>query len=157
MVLRIILVAAMLSMATGLGAAAADDAFIGTWKQNLAKSKIVRGEPQRTRILVLTPYGANGWTRVVLDENDKGEWREEHFFASFDGKDYPTLGGDPRVVLMRRVDANTVEQTFKRNGKATAQSRLVVSKDGKTLTQTGSGVSGNGQRYENDLRVYDRQ
>ena len=59
--------------------------------------------------------------------------------------------------ILKRVDANTVEANFKRNGKVTTRSRVEVSKDGKTLTQTASGVSGNGQRYENDVRVYDRQ
>lgn len=152
---QIVLAGVLLSLSSGLWAA--DDPFVGTWKQNLAKSKITRGVPQRERHLVIAPHGANGWSRIVLDLNDKGEWYEEHYWASFDGKDHPTLGGDPRVVMLKRVDANTVEQTFKRNGKATSQSRLVVSQDGKSLTQTGSGVSGNGQRYENDIRVYDRE
>ena len=150
------LVAAMLSISTGL--LAADSSFWGTWKQNNAKSKITRGEPEPSRIIVLAPYqGDQGWTRVTLTLNKQGAWVEEHYSALFDGKDYPSLGNDPRLVFLKRVNANAVEVNFKRNGKVTTNSRVEVSKDGKTLTQTASGISGDGQRYENDIRVYDRQ
>jgi len=152
---RVILLGAMLSIATALQAQ--DSPFFGTWRQNLAKSKIARGEPQKDRLLVIAPYGPNGWMRVVLNQNQRGEWVEEHFLATLDEKDHPTLGNDPRIVSLKRVDARTVEVTFKRNGKATSLQKLTVSPDGKTLTQLGSGVDGSGVRYENDLRVYDRQ
>ena len=152
---KILLVAAMLSLSTG--ALAQNSPFFGTWRRNLSKSKIARGEPQKDRILVIAPYGQNGWMRVVLNQNQKGEWVEEHFLATLDGKDYPTLGNDPRVVSLKRLDANMVEVSLKRNGKVTSIQRLTLSPDGKTLTQLGSGVDGSGQRYENDLRVYDRQ
>ena len=129
----------------------------GTWRQNLSKSKIARGAPQKDRILVISPYGQNGWMRVVLNQSQKGEWVEEHFLVTLDGKDYPTMGNDPRMVSVKRIDANTVEVSLKRNGKVSSVQRLTLSPDGKTLTQLGSGVDGNGEHYENDLRVYDRQ
>jgi hypothetical protein len=152
---RILLLGALLSLSTG--ALAQNSPFLGTWRQNLSKSKIARGEPQKDRILVIAPYGQNGWMRVVLNQNQKGEWVEEHFLATLDGKDYPTLGNDPRVVSLKRIDANTVEVSLKRNGRVSSVQRLTLSPDGRTLTQLGSGVDGSGQRYENDLRVYDRQ
>jgi hypothetical protein len=152
---KVILVGAMLSLSTGL--LAEDNSFFGTWRQNLSKSKIARGAPQKDRILVIAPYGKDGWMRVVLNQNQKGEWVEEHFLVTLDGKDYPTMGNDPRVVSVKRLDADMVEVSLKRNGKVTSIQRLSLSPDGKTLTQRGSGVDGSGQRYENDLRVYDRQ
>jgi hypothetical protein len=152
---KIMLLGAMLSLTTMLSAQ--DSPFFGTWRQNVAKSKIARGAPQKDRLLVIAPYGPNGWMRVVLNQNQGGEWVEEHFLATLDGKEHPTLGNDPRVVSLKRIDARTVEVTFQRNGKASSLQRLTVSPDGKTLTQLGSGVDGSGVHYENDLRVYDRQ
>jgi hypothetical protein len=151
---KILLLGALLSLATG--AWSQDSPFFGTWRQNLSKSKIARGEPQKDRILVISPYGQNGWMRVVLNQNQRGEWVEEHFLATLDGKDHPTLGNDPRVVSLKQLDASTVEVSLKRNGKVSSVQRLTLSPDGKTLTQLGSGVDGSGQRYANDLRVYDR-
>jgi hypothetical protein len=46
--------------------------------------------------------------------------RQEHYSAKFDGKNYPTNGGDPRVVALTRVDDDTVDQVTKRNGNALA-------------------------------------
>jgi len=152
---KILMLAAMLSLSTG--AAAQNSPFFGTWRQNLSKSKIARGAPQKDRILVIAPYGQDGWMRVVLNQNQRGEWVEEHYLATLDGKDYPTMGNDPRVVSMKRLDASTVEVSLKRDGKVSSVQRLTLSPDGQTLTQLGSGVSGDGQPYENDLRVYDRQ
>lgn len=154
----IVLVAAILSIPAGLWAQGAQDpSFFGTWKQNTAKSKQTRASQSNDRVVVLAPYGDNGWTRVTLDTDNKGETREEHYWAKFDGKDYPTLGSDQRVISLKRVDARTVEATFKRNGRVTTHSRLELSPDGKTLTQTSSGEQDAGRAYQNDVRVYERQ
>lgn len=151
----IVLLAVILSIPAGL--LAEDNPFFGTWKQNPAKSRMTRASYTNQRIVVLAPYGENGWTRVTLDTDDKGKTTEEHYSAQFDGKDVPTLGSDPRVISLRRVDARTVEATFKRNGRVTTHSRLVLSPDGKTLTQTSSGEQDGGRAYQNDVRVYERQ
>lgn len=152
---KVMLAGVLLSFASS--APAQNNTFFGTWRQNLSKSKIARGAPQKDRILVISPYGQNGWMRVVLNQSQKGEWMEEHFLVTLDGKDYPTMGNDPRMVSVKRIDGSTVEVSLKRDGKVSSVQRLTLSPDGKTLTQLGSGIDGNGERYENDLRVYDRQ
>jgi hypothetical protein len=55
--------------------------------------------------------------------------------AKFDGKDYPAKG-DPGTtsVSLKRINANMIEETDKRNGLVTAVARMTVSADGKTLT-----------------------
>ena len=155
---KTLLVGAMLGAVLSLstGAAAQNSSFFGTWRQNLSKSKIARGAPQKDRLLVISPYGQDGWMRVVLNQNQRGEWVEEHYMVMLDGKDYPTMGNDPRVVTAKRLNNGTVEISLKRDGKVSSVQLLTVSPDGKTLTQLGSGVSGDGQHYEDDLRVYDR-
>ena len=54
--------------------------------------------------------------------------------AKLDGKDYPAKG-DPGTtsVSLRKVDANTIEETGKRNGKVIGISRMTVQPDGKTM------------------------
>jgi FtsZ-interacting cell division protein ZipA len=154
----IVLVAAILSIPAGLWAQRAEDhSFFGTWKQNTAKSRQTRATQQNNRVVVIAPFGEEGWTRVTLNTDDKGQTTEEHYSARFDGKDYPTLGSDQRVISLQRVDARTVEATFKRNGRVTTHSRLELSADGKTLTQTSSGEQDAGRAYQNDVRVYERQ
>ena len=58
----------------------------------------------------------------------------DSYDAKFDGKDYP-YKGDPGTssVSLKKIDANTVEETDKRNGKVIGVSRMTVSADGKTM------------------------
>lgn len=137
---------------------AADSPFYGTWKLNLAKSKLTNPALGKPRLIVLAPYGDNGWTRVMIDiEDPMKSNREEHYSASFDGKDYPTRGGDQRVISLKRIDDRTVETTTKRDGKVTSHTRITVSADGKTLTSTGGGQNGRGVAYADQVQVYERE
>ena len=145
-------------MFTCAGAFAAENSFYGTWKSNLAKSHMTnKALIDTTLLVVIAPYGDNGWTRVQIDIRDPlKSGREEHYSAQFDGKDYPTNGGDPRAVALTRVDDRTIEQVTKRNGKVSSRSRIQVSQDGKTLTSTGNGVNGRGEAYSDQVQVFDR-
>jgi hypothetical protein len=58
---------------------------------------------------------------------------------TFDGKDYPVQDANARSGTMssaRRVNANTLEFTEKRNGKVADTQHIQLSPDGKTLTMT---------------------
>lgn len=58
----------------------------------------------------------------------------DSYTAKFDGKDYP-YKGDPGTtsVSLKKIDANTIEETDKRNGKVVVVSRMTVGPDGKTM------------------------
>jgi hypothetical protein len=58
----------------------------------------------------------------------------ESWDAKFDGKDYP-FKGDPGTtsVSLKKINANTLEETDKRDGKIISVSRLTVSPEAKTL------------------------
>ena len=139
-------------------AQAAESPFYGTWKSNLAKSHMTNTAlVNQTLLVLIAPYGDNGWTRVQIDVRDPlKSGREEHYSAKFDGKEYPTNGGDPRVVVLTRINDRTIEQVTKRNGKESSRSRITVSADGKTLTSMGSGVNGRGDPYTDQVQVFDR-
>jgi hypothetical protein len=57
------------------------------------------------------------------------------YTAKFDGKDYP-FKGNPGVtsVSLKKIDANTIEETAKRNGKVIGVIRMTVAADGKTMS-----------------------
>jgi hypothetical protein len=59
----------------------------------------------------------------------------QSYDVKFDGKDYP-IQGDPgnTMISLKKVDANTLEETDKRNGKIVATARITVSADGKKTT-----------------------
>ena len=59
----------------------------------------------------------------------------DSYTAKFDGKDYP-YKGDPGTtsVSLKKIDANTIEETYKRNGKVIIVNRMTVAPDGKTLS-----------------------
>ncbi len=58
----------------------------------------------------------------------------QSYEAKFDGKEYP-MQGDPghTMVSLKRINANTIEETDKRDGKVTGIFRMTISKDGKSI------------------------
>jgi hypothetical protein len=80
------------------------------------------------------------------------------YSAKFDGKDYPATGieGGADTVSIRRIDANTIEATQKKDGKIVMLILSKVSKDGKTRTSTWSGRNAEGKDVHNVV-VFDKQ
>ena len=58
----------------------------------------------------------------------------ESYDAKFDGKEYP-MQGDPgqTMVSLKRIAANTIEETDKRDGKIVSVIHMTVSKDGQSI------------------------
>jgi hypothetical protein len=100
------------------------------------------------------PVGANGtsgsWriNKVQASKNDliftyKSSGDElslstptgESYTAKLDGKDYPVKGAyEYNAVSLKRVDALTIEETDRRDGKVVAVLTMTVSPDGKKMT-----------------------
>lgn len=152
----LVLASALIGLSTG--AFAADTSFFGTWKVNEAKSHVTNPQASGSNMLIIAPYGDDGWThmQLIYNEPPKTDMRS-HYSAKFDGKQYPLFGNDPRTMSVTRVDAHTLQaQTF-RDGKPGSQATYTVSNDGKTLTVNSSGVSGRGVPFKDSMQVYDRQ
>jgi hypothetical protein len=134
------------------------DPAIGTWKLNAHKTKVTGPAVAISKnSTVKIEAQENGvkftWNAVKAD----GKAINGSFAAKYDGRDYP-VKGDPTTdtVSLRRIDLNTVEFLFKKNGKEVLSERAVVSKDGKTITLTVKSEDAKGQPYEAIL-LYDRQ
>jgi hypothetical protein len=102
---------------------------------------------------VAEPGGFRSTLAVVSDRTTSVEIH--HY--NFDGSFHQTEGSDPRELSFRRLDLNTIEQETRRNGQITVTRRIELSKDGKTMTFNASGTTGGGQKYTNDIRVYDKK
>jgi hypothetical protein len=70
----------------------------------------------------------------LTGEHFKMSSNGQSYDAMFDGKEYPVVG-DPghTTVTLKRIAANTVEETDHRQGKVTDVIRLATAADGKTL------------------------
>jgi hypothetical protein len=123
----------------------AADPFAGTWKLNLAKSKLPPGQAPKSQI-VRNESMDNGLKNIVDTVDANGKTTHAVCIFKFDGEDYPVTG-DPNMDMcaFRRIDANTAEYVCKKVGKEVLSGRVVVSKDGKTTTETAKGKDAKGQ------------
>jgi hypothetical protein len=120
----------------------AADKFIGVWKLNLAKSKYNRDKQPRNLKLKWLLHQNNG---VKFSAQRFAAEGSVQYIAFYDGKDYPVRydeGYD--TVSLKRIDANTVECTYKKNGTVVSTSRRTVSPDGSSLTVTATGRNAEG-------------
>jgi hypothetical protein len=150
---RSMFLCAVLSM---VGAAAfAGENWVGTWKMNAAKSKLgATAIRAQTLTFEATPAGI----KLTSDGTDaKGAPMHGGYTSKFDGQDVP-WSGNPMADMAcpKRVDDNSYENAWKKNGQVTVQATVVVSKDGKTLTVTQNGKDPSGAAVSS-VAVYDRQ
>lgn len=139
------------------------DMFSGTWKLNVAKSKYNPGPAPASGTTILS--SVDGGLKFVVDGvTADGKKTHSEYTFKFDGKDYPQkpmLDGksDPNgadMISARKVDDYTYETTAKLKGKVFTVTKVVVSKDGKTRTNTATGKNAQGQTVSNTV-VYEKQ
>ena len=133
----------------------AADGFLGTWKLNEAKSKLVPGTAKNSTVV----YSAMGdQMMVTIDGTDAaGKPAHNEWMGKFDGKDYPVTGdssSDARAV--KKVDDHTLTFEVKKGGKVLATGRIVLSADGKSRTVTTEGTDASGKKVT-ATAVYDKQ
>src|SRR6266404_4528745 len=74
---------------------AADDAWMGTWKLNLAKTKQSEGKPPKSFIQKYEPNGTGGFKSTADLVRDDGVSEHVEYSANFDGKQYPRNNDRP--------------------------------------------------------------
>jgi len=128
------------------GVVPAADPFTGTWKMNQAKTKSYPGPTPKDEAITLQALN-NGLKGTIDDIGPDGKPYHVEWSGLY-GRDNPPIG-DPSAdaLSLKRVDANTLECVFKKDGKELSKWRISVSKNGKTMTATGNG----------HLVVYERQ
>lgn len=148
--------AILILLVTSVGLWAADRQM-GTWKLNLEKSKYTADHPA-PKSVTLNIQEQEGGLKVNVDGEDaQGNPIHISFTAKYDGKDYPMTGSATTdTIALKRIDANTIETTSKKNGEVVTTVRSVVSRDGKTRTSTWKGKNAKGEP-ETWVAVYDKQ
>src|SRR6187399_642683 len=129
----------------------AADQFTGTWVLNVGKSSYSPGKPPMSQTTKLETL-KDGIREVVDRVNADGTTTHWDFTAKFDGKDYPIMGDPDRdMASVKKVDEYTLEVVNKKAGKVTTSMILLVSKDGKSRTNTVSGKNAAGVAINNSL------
>jgi hypothetical protein len=139
---------------TGLGMAA--DPMLGTWKMNMEKSKFSPGPGPKNVTSVYTQDG--DWIVLKSDgvDGQDATFSRTNRFKT-DGKEYPFDGPNgPGKIIVKRTDDYHSEAITKLDAGGTITSRTVISKDGKTRTQTVTGVNSKGEQLKHVI-VFDRQ
>ena len=136
------------------GVCFAQDAHMGTWKLNEAKSKIPAGATKNHTVV----YEAAGDSiKVTVDGTDaSGAAAHNEWTGKFDGKDY-AVTGDPTADTRayRKVGARTLAMTVKKGGKVTVTGKIIVTANGKSRTVTTSGTDAKGKKFRTSA-VYDK-
>lgn len=149
----VILALAALATTSTLWAA---NASIGTWKYNAGKSKFSPGPAYKSRTVKVEAHGEG--IKVTVDGvSGDGSKHGYSYTANFDGKDN-AVTGSPMIdtIAYKKIDDNTFEGTSKKAGKVVSNVKIVVAKDGKTMTVTVKGKNAKGEAMS-DMVVYDRQ
>ena len=141
---------------TALGAFAADNS-LGTWKLNMEKSKFTPA-PGPVKSLTTTREASDGGVKATsTGEQANGTPINASYTAKYDGNEYPVTGAPYDTIAIKQVNANTFTTTQKlKDGKYLATVRMVISKDGKTMTGTVKGTNAEGTAM-NNVMVYDKQ
>ena len=152
---RTTLIALLISAVAASLCLAADDAFMGTWKLNEAKSKVPAGAYKNTTVV----YAQSGdELTITVDGVDPSGKAVHHLWTGkMDGKDYAAKGSDMHDTrAYTKVDAHPLTYTVKKDGKNVGNGKVVVSADGKsrTVTETDKGADG---KELSTMAVYDKQ
>ena len=135
------------------------DNSLGTWKANIAKSKYTPA-PWPVKSLTVTREAAPGGVKVTnVGMRTDGSAINASYTATYDGSSAQVTGeGSPYDSMsVKQGDANTFTYEAKNSKtKYRASGRIVISGDGKTMTQTTSGVDAEGTPMTLKL-VFDKQ
>jgi hypothetical protein len=148
--------AAVCAIVLSASAALAADNWLGTWKMNAATTKFTPGPGPKSQSLKFEQT-KDGIQLTTDGINADGSVTHGSYVSKFDGKDVVWTGNpDADMASPKKIDDNSYENTWKKGGKATIMAKVVVSKDGKTLTVTNTGTNAKGQAVSNVV-VYDKQ
>jgi len=141
---------------TAIGMFAADTS-VGTWKYNAAKSKTTSTNPIKSQTDVREVTADGEAKDIRTGQLMDGTPSNYSYTYKYDGKEYPVTGAPFDSITAKRIDANTTSfEVKKAGGKYDSTGHNVISKNGKTLTQTSKGTDTEGKPVASTL-VFDRQ
>jgi hypothetical protein len=141
---------------------AAADPFVGTWKLNAGQSKFEKGAPGFFFATMQIESAGSGLKSNASAADGEGISSDLTFSCQLDGTPCKVITSTSLrsasavdTITMKRVDANTIMATGRRNNKLVYTDRRVVSADGKTMTVIRDGTTPAGKPYESTI-ILDR-
>src|ERR1700730_5650943 len=122
--------ALVLVVAAGSVLLAQNNPFVGTWKMNVAKSKYDPGPAPQS---ATRTWDASGMV-MVNGVNAAGKATSYGYTINADGKEYPTMVAIPNTadkITSKKIDANSYEATFTKEGKEVEKTSFKLSDGGK--------------------------
>lgn len=143
----------------------AANAFVGTWKLNVAKSsamqfadgKLIKKSEIKDSVMTVAVEGDT--TTVRGHSTMGGQSVSSAFTMPIAGGPLNYTEGAPPVGItdtMKSIDDRTDDVISTMNGKVVLTTHVVVSANHKTMTLTQSGVDEKGKAFKT-VQVYDRQ
>lgn len=128
----------------------------GTWKLNVAKSTYRPDPPPKSQVISWKRV-AGGYLFTTDTVNAQGQASHTETLEKDDGSEGPVKGSTAnRTRYLRRIDDHTYEDGDKTDGKPTFKRHMVISRDGKTITNTVTGTNTQGQPVSN-VMILERQ
>jgi hypothetical protein len=133
------------------------DPLLGLWQLNLAKSKFSPAPPYKSMTAYFQGEGQNRKAAVVGIDTAGNPQTIVFLELIEDGKPHPVTGS-PNVdaATATRVDANTANISYLKEGKVVQTGTLVTPPDGRTYTLTLTGTLRDGRQI-NYVYVLDKQ
>ena len=142
------------ALAATIAVSASDDAFMGTWKLNEAKSTIGEGAPRVTTV-VYEPEGE--YVKITVDSTAAdGSTLHEVWLGRFDGKGYSVKGNLSDLRSYSKVDNRTLRFTAKKDDKVIITGTIKLSVDGQSRTVTRTDIGAKGKKVTS-TNFYDKQ
>ncbi|HEX6189269.1 MAG TPA: hypothetical protein VFZ40_14410 [Pyrinomonadaceae bacterium] len=141
----------------GVTVASAQDANLGTWKLNEAKSRIAKGAT-KNHTVVYESAGDLDTTKVIVDGTAAdGSATHNEWTGKFNGL-YYAVAGDPisDMRMYSRINDRTLSITGKKDGKVTLKGTITISRNGSSRTVSTSVLNAQG-RWVRNTAVYDKQ
>jgi hypothetical protein len=122
----------------------ASDPFVGTWKLNTAKTKYTTGTAPKSVTVVIEEQGPNLLV-TATGTLDSGSPIAVKYTVPVKGGTGSVEQGDFDGISAKQVSSYVRDNTYMKGGKQLRTRRMVVSKDGKTMTSALKGTGSDGK------------
>ena len=149
----------LLTAAAAVTRVAADNS-LGTWKRNIEKSKYTPPARNPYKSQTMVREAVDGGVKVTTKgQRADGTAVEATYTVKYDGTPAAVTGTGAQfdTASMKQIDANTfTTEMRKTGGKYHTTGKTVISKDGKTMTNTSKGTDSEGKPFSLTL-VHEKQ
>lgn len=155
---KTILLLAVLGLAGSLWA---QDPSLGTWKLNLAKSKVPSKDAANVKdtVIEMRALDANTYESISTETRKDGSTTVTKWTVPQSGGIQTYQQGGPAkgiTIVAAKIDPHTIYNIYLQDGRQVFLMQMKIAKDGKTFTGSANGTDPQGKPWEY-LVVYDKQ